>query len=171
MTITDEVKVMSNEELGWALSVVSQEIAARKELAEIPAKIEALNRDYLAATGVTEGNEWVQPLGAHDAYPEGWVLLHNGKEWRSLIPANVWEPGVSAWREVVPEPAPTPQPDPNVPVTPVTPGGAGVAAWIQPTGGHDSYKKGNTVSHKGKVWTSSADGNVWEPGVYGWVAD
>lgn len=41
--------------------------------------------------------------------------------------------------------------------------------WVQPTGGHDAYKKGDRVTHKGQVWESTADANVWEPGVYGWV--
>ena len=41
--------------------------------------------------------------------------------------------------------------------------------WIQPTGGHDAYARGTKVSHKGKHWTSDVDGNVWEPGVYGWT--
>lgn len=41
-------------------------------------------------------------------------------------------------------------------------------AWVQPTGGHDAYQQGDKVSHKGKHWVSTANGNVWEPGVYGW---
>ncbi|MGI6151600.1 MAG: chitinase, partial [Christensenellales bacterium] len=40
--------------------------------------------------------------------------------------------------------------------------------WVQPSGSHDAYEKGAKVTHNGKRWTSSADGNVWEPGVYGW---
>ena len=40
--------------------------------------------------------------------------------------------------------------------------------WRQPTGAHDAYGKGNKVSHNGKHWVSDVDGNVWEPGVYGW---
>lgn len=40
--------------------------------------------------------------------------------------------------------------------------------WVQPIGAHDAYANGNKVSHNGKNWTSSIDGNVWEPGVYGW---
>lgn len=40
--------------------------------------------------------------------------------------------------------------------------------WSQPVGAHDAYAAGDKVSHNGKHWTSSADGNVWEPGVYGW---
>ena len=42
--------------------------------------------------------------------------------------------------------------------------------WSQPLGAHDAYNSGDKVSHNGKHWTSSVDGNVWEPGVYGWTA-
>lgn len=48
--------------------------------------------------------EWVQPLGAHDAYSLGYKVTHNGKTWQSLINANVWEPGAvgtgALWSEV-----------------------------------------------------------------------
>ena len=40
--------------------------------------------------------------------------------------------------------------------------------WVQPTGAHDAYAKGAKVSHNSKKWVSTADANVWEPGVYGW---
>lgn len=40
--------------------------------------------------------------------------------------------------------------------------------WVQPSGAHDAYQKGDKVSHNGKHWQSDVDGNVWEPGVYGW---
>ena len=41
--------------------------------------------------------------------------------------------------------------------------------WVQPLGAHDAYSKGAKVSHNGEKWTSDVDGNVWEPGVYGWT--
>lgn len=41
--------------------------------------------------------------------------------------------------------------------------------WIQPTGAHDAYAKGDKVSHNGKHWVSDVDGNVWEPGVSQWT--
>lgn len=41
--------------------------------------------------------------------------------------------------------------------------------WIQPTGAHNAYTKGAKVTHNGKRWVSTADGNVWEPGVYWWI--
>ena len=40
--------------------------------------------------------------------------------------------------------------------------------WKQPTGALDAYRIGDKVSHNGKHWISTADNNVWEPGVYGW---
>lgn len=40
--------------------------------------------------------------------------------------------------------------------------------WRQPTGAQDAYHEGDKVSHNGGHWISTTDGNVWEPGVYGW---
>lgn len=42
-------------------------------------------------------------------------------------------------------------------------------AWSQPIGAVDAYSAGDKVSHGGGRWTSDVDGNVWEPGVYGWT--
>ena len=41
--------------------------------------------------------------------------------------------------------------------------------WVQPIGAHDAYSKDAKTSHSGKKWVSEVDGNVWEPGVYGWA--
>lgn len=43
-----------------------------------------------------------------------------------------------------------------------------VPAWEQPDA-VNAYSKGDRVIHNGKTWISLIDGNVWEPGVYGWV--
>ena len=40
--------------------------------------------------------------------------------------------------------------------------------WEQPSS-TNPYSKGDKVRHNGKIWTSNIDGNVWEPGVYGWT--
>lgn len=45
--------------------------------------------------------EWKQPAGAHDAYAKGDKVKHNGKKWESTVDANVWEPGVYGWLEIV----------------------------------------------------------------------
>ncbi|MCL2587997.1 MAG: alpha-amylase [Oscillospiraceae bacterium] len=44
-----------------------------------------------------EWPSWSQPLGAHDAYPLGAQVTHNGQRWTSDINNNVWEPGVFGW--------------------------------------------------------------------------
>ena len=99
---------------------------------------------------------WQQPSGSADAYriidgtPE--MVTHNGKTWVTLVDANVWEPGTDGtlWAEVTDEPA--------------------VDAWVQPTGGHDAYPAGAQVTHNGRTWENThGDGNVWEPGVFGWT--
>lgn len=48
-----------------------------------------------------EWPEWKQPAGAHDAYKKGDKVTHNGKKWSSDVDANVWEPGVYGWSEVI----------------------------------------------------------------------
>lgn len=46
------------------------------------------------AIGVTEDGypEWVQPLGASDAYNTGDIVSYNGVLYRSTIDNNVWSP-------------------------------------------------------------------------------
>lgn len=43
---------------------------------------------------------WRAPIGAHDAYPLGAKVSHNGEKWTSDVDNNVWEPGVYGWTEV-----------------------------------------------------------------------
>lgn len=42
-----------------------------------------------------------------------------------------------------------------------------IPEWEQPES-TNPYGKGDKVTHNGKTWQSTIDGNVWEPGVYGW---
>ena len=102
------------------------------------------NADYTAAIGRADGDPWTQPAGAHDAYRTGATVAHGGKVWTSLTPNNVWEPGVSGWREVVT-------------------GGSAPAAWVQPTGAHDAYAKGTRVTFGGKAYESLINANTWSP--------
>ena len=44
--------------------------------------------------------EWVQPIGAHDAYVTGDKVSHEDKHWVSTVDGNVWMPGVYGWEEV-----------------------------------------------------------------------
>lgn len=42
--------------------------------------------------------------------------------------------------------------------------------FVQPTGAHDAYKKGDKVTFENKVYESTIDSNVWSPAAYpaGW---
>ena len=47
---------------------------------------------------VNEWPNWVQPVGAHDAYLLGAKVTHNGQRWINTgSNANVWAPGVFGW--------------------------------------------------------------------------
>ena len=56
------------------------------------------------AIGMTESGypEWVQPLGASDAYNTGDIVSYNGVLYQSTIDGNVWSPDTypTGWVEV-----------------------------------------------------------------------
>lgn len=46
-----------------------------------------------------------------------------------------------------------------------------IPVWRQPSGAQDAYRAGDRVHYpdeSGPVYVSTADNNVWQPGVYGW---
>lgn len=154
-----EIPDMTDEEIADRLDVVRAEQAAlvaeqsrRRTAAELPTQIEDMVTALLVATGREQGAAWVQPTGYHDAYPLGWVVAHDGREWESLRAGNPDEPGVvsSSWREIVPEGAPPPE-------------------WEQPQA-HNPYMTGDKVTFEGHVYESLIDDNAWSPAAYpaGW---
>ena len=53
-------------------------------------------------TSDTQSDEWPawqQPTGAHDAYPLGAPVTHNGRHWTSNIAANPYAPDVYGWTD------------------------------------------------------------------------
>lgn len=145
----------TDDELAQYAAAIRQEQDRRRTLATAQQQMEDLSVAYLSAAGVRPGDPWRQPAGAHDAYPEGWEVSHNGTAWVSTTPANVWEPGVSGWREKVTDPGA---------------GEPGVPEWVQPTGAHDAYALGDLVTYQGSTYQSLMDGNVCNPRDYpqGW---
>jgi len=140
----------SDEELDQARRAVINEQERRQSLERIPAMVGDLSSKYLSADGKASGDEWTQPQGAFDAYPIGWRVTSDGKEWESLVAGNVWEPPTN-WREVTEEGAPPPE-------------------WVQPSGSEDAYSTGDEVSFGGLVYRSLIDANTWSPADYaeGW---
>ena len=92
------------------------------------------------------------------SYDVGDRVTRSGGLWRCLQ-------SHTALAEWVPEDAPSlwarvlPGQDGNEPAT-------GYAEWAQP-GSTNPYSKGDRVTHGGKAWESTSDGNVWEPGTTG----
>ena len=107
--------------------------------------------DVTAAEHAIQFASWAYPV----EYKAGQIREHAGKLYRCLkdhTSQQDWTPDVAAslWVSIS-DPAeewPT---------------------WSQPIGAHDAYQTGDKVTHAGKHWISTADNNVWQPGVYGWA--
>ena len=146
-----DIGSVSDAELRQLKRMIDGELSRRETLANAGRAMDDIARSVLAAQGITDGDEWVQPTDATNAYPKDWTVTHDGKTWVSLTPANVREPGVSGWREIVDE-------------------SAGAPEWVQPTGAHDAYQTGDRVMFEGAEYVSLIDGNTWSPTAYpqGW---
>lgn len=98
---------LSNEELSALRDDIDAERRIRDTLEIAPARAEQAARDYLAARDRehTGAAPWQQPTGAHDLYPQGYRVTHNGTTWESTRAANSQEPGTGdGWTEPPEEP-------------------------------------------------------------------
>ena len=168
MSIPDLTDTTSwpDEDLTSLHSAVLREMTRRQTLAEAETKAADLADAYLDArdgTPPTESAEtladvaawpaWVQPTGAHDAYPQGRIVQHNGTLYRSLIAANVWEPGGEGVPAGLWETA-TDAGDP--PATPAAP------EWVVGV----AYQVGDLVTYQGKVYKCTiahTSNSTWDP--------
>ena len=143
--------MLTDQELTEAYGQINAEVERRRVLSTAPDQADDLAAQWAQASGRVDGDAWVQPTAAFDAYPTGAVVTHGGKTRQSLTAANVWEPGISGWREVVED-------------------GGTPAVWVHPTGAHDAYKTGDRVTFEGKTYESLIDANTWSPTAYpqGW---
>lgn len=126
-------------------------VNAQKLRAEIDSAA-ALLTDEQAATVPRIYPAW---SGASKAYVVGDRVKYAGALYKCLqahTSQATWTPtdAPSLWAKVL-------IPDPSV-----------IPDWEQPSS-TNPYSKGDKVRHNGKIWTSDIDGNVWEPGVYGWT--
>lgn len=83
-------------------------------------------------------------------YATGFKVQRGGRLWRCVqahASQTGWEPenAPSLWAKVL-------IPDENV-----------IPEWEQPDS-TNPYMTGDTVTHNGKMWVSTIDNNVWEPG-------
>ena len=117
---------------------------------------------------------WTQPLGAVDAYNIGDIVSYNGKLYKSIINANVWAPDVypAGWEEYTESTSGGDSGETGGGGTtePETPPTETIPDFVQPTGAHDAYKKGDKVKFEGKIYESLIDANTYSPSAYpaGW---
>ena len=95
-----------------------------------------------------------QPWESGTVYYTGERVRYDGILYRCLqdhTAQDDWTPTAAPnlWAKVL-------IPDPEV-----------IPDWVQPDS-TNPYMTGDKVGHNGKVWRSTVDNNVWEPGVYGW---
>lgn len=71
-------------------------LQAHKSQADwLPTAVPAMYKKIsFAPSGVPN---WVQPVGAVDAYAMNAIVMHKTKKWKSTAANNVWEPGVYGW--------------------------------------------------------------------------
>ena len=106
--------------------------------------------DDVAVTAVPLFPEWVEGV----EYAADTRVKYNDILYRCLTAHTSqidWEPdvAVSLFAKVL-------IPDENV-----------IPEWEQPES-TNPYMKDDKVTYNGKTWVSLVDGNIWEPGVYGW---
>ena len=117
---------------------------------------------------------WTQPLCAVDAYNLGDIVSYNGKLYKSIIAANVWSPDAypAGWEEYTESTSGGDSGETGGSGTtePDTPSTETIPDFVQPTGAHDAYKKGDKVKFEGKVYESLIDANAYSPSAYpaGW---
>lgn len=122
---------------------------------------------------------WTQPLCVVDAYNLGDIVSYNGKLYKSIIAANVWSPDAypAGWEEYTESTSGGDSgetggsgSETTEPTEPDTPSTETIPDFVQPTGAHDAYKKGDKVKFEGKVYESLIDANTYSPSAYpaGW---
>ena len=122
---------------------------------ELRAVIEG-NAQTMGNPEALEAVELFPVWGAGEAYYAGERVQHGGVLYEVLQAHTSqagWEPGKAPSlfaKVLIPDPEAIPE-------------------WEQPDS-TNPYMKGDKVTHNGKTWVSIVDGNVWEPGVYGWEA-
>lgn len=158
-----DAETWTDEDLDALRVAVLREQERRYVLATAEDRAEQTARQYhkameAALPPLAEGEhrEWVQPTGAHDAYPRGAVVANKGRVWESRHPANVWEPGGAGvppglWKDVTAD-APAPTPPPNGP------------AWKA----GEAVKAGDVRTYRGVAYTVIQPHTTqvgWEPPV------
>lgn len=95
------VAVAAGDVLAWDGTLVEVIQAHTTQADWTPDKVPALWTPVRKVAGAAP-DEWVQPVGASDAYRKGDRVLFQGAVWESVIDANVWSPTAypAGWKKV-----------------------------------------------------------------------
>lgn len=153
-----DLEQMTDEQLYELIEDAHTELGRRQTRDVFEQQVNELYESARASGAITapeQGEQWKQPLGAHDAYAKGDVVTHDGVQWVSTVTPNTWAPGVSGWHR-------TPEDDPET-------GEPGIPEWVRPSGTHDAYALGDRVTYNGTTYESvHPTANTWAPDEYGW---
>lgn len=116
----------------------------------------AVQNHELWTTELSETIEIVKEWSVGEAVEIGNIRKHLGIKYscdKAHTTQSDWTPPIvpTLWKAMIEAPIGQEYPD-----------------WIQPTGAHNAYKIGDRVRFNNQNWESSANANVWQPGVYGW---
>lgn len=138
-----DLKTLTDEELLILVDQANKEYETRRVRVDAAAQMRALGIQYLQASGVEAGDEYVTPTGYYDAYPKGWKVRHNDAIWESLRDGAIGVPGESPdWRQI-PEDGET-------------------LDWVQPHAGGE-YLLGDKVRFDGYIWENELEANGFIP--------
>lgn len=129
------------------LYTLQRTVAAEINLREQPRlALEALASGIDAQQKINpRPKQWAFPVSPLDSYMQGETTEMGGRTWRSTHDFNSGEPGVSGWRML---------PHAGDPPTP----------YLQPSGDHDAYQEGETVTWTdGKIYSASREGVTRSP--------
>lgn len=146
---------------GAAATIMLEETDAGNEITRAAATggimfVTLAEAGSIDATTAAEHADLFSPWAVPVAYQAGQIRRYTDGQLYQCLQAHTsqedWTPGTAAslWKKVADPAEEWPE-------------------WSQPVGANDAYATGDKVSHQGKHWTSDADGNVWEPGVYSWT--
>lgn len=110
--------------------------------------------------------EFIQPTGAHDVYNQGDKVTYNGSKYESVIDNNAWSPDTypAGWKKTEDS---TEGPGSE---SGEETGEEKYPEFVQPSGSHNAYSKGDRIIYNGDAYESLLDGNAWSPDAYpaGW---
>jgi hypothetical protein len=109
-TVSEHPSIFSSWDENWtgkAGTILMDEGKLYRSIHDVTTKAQNTKPSQTPSMWTRIGNpgeeypEWIQPLGAHDAYGLGAKASHKNKHWVSTASNNIWEPGVYGWEEVV----------------------------------------------------------------------